>query len=36
MGMVFSTNDEKRNAYDVGGKAKRKETTRKISTRWVD
>jgi hypothetical protein len=27
---------EKRNVYDFGGKGKRKETTRKISTRWVD
>jgi hypothetical protein len=32
MGRACSTNGEKRNAYDIGGKARRKETTRKSKT----
>jgi hypothetical protein len=32
MGRACSTSVEKRNTYDIGGKARRKETTRKTKT----
>jgi hypothetical protein len=36
MGRACSTNGEEERIYDIGGKARRKETTKKIKRRWVD